>query len=61
MALDIPQVYCRNVLEVVKSLFGNPKFDGEIHFCAEKIYDDDGKCLYNEIWMTDWWWDVQVS
>jgi Plavaka transposase len=58
MALDTPQVYCRNILEVIKSLFGNPKFDEEMHFRVERIYNNNKKRFYNKIWITDWWWDV---
>jgi len=54
-----PQVYCRNVLEVVKYLFGNPMFAEEMHYRAEKVFDANGKRLYNEIWTSDWWWEVQ--
>jgi hypothetical protein len=56
---DTPQVYCRNVLEVIKSLFGNPMFCGEMHFRAERVFDENGKRLYNEIWTSDWWWEIQ--
>src|SRR5579871_6511737 len=59
MTLGTPQVYCYNVLEVIKCLFGNPMFAGEMHFCAERVFDENGKCLFNEIWTSDWWWDVQ--
>ena len=57
--LDTPQIYCRDVVEVVKSLFGNPIFDGQMHFRAERIFDESGKRLFNEIWTSDWWWEIQ--
>ena len=53
------QVYCQNVLEVIKYLFGNSMFAEEMYYHTEKVFDANGKCLYTEIWISNWWWEVQ--
>lgn len=61
MTLAIPKIFFRNALEVVKFLFGNTMFNGKMHFCAERIFDENGKRLFNELWTSNWWWEIQVS
>ena len=59
MFFNAPQVYCCDIVEVVKSLFGNLIFDGQMHFCTERIFDESRKHIFNEIWTSDWWWEIQ--
>ena len=54
--------YYRDVLECIRSLFGNPQFTQDLAFVPERHYTSpDCTCrLYNEMYMGDWWWTVQV-
>jgi len=54
--------YCRDVIECIWSLSGDPQFSQELVFAPEQHYTNH-KCtcqIYNEIYMGDWWWSVQV-
>jgi Plavaka transposase len=59
--LGTPRIFFRDALEVLKFLFGNTIFKEKMHFSAERVYDENGKRLFNEVWTSDWWWEVQVS
>ena len=61
MTLDTPKIFFQDALEVIKFLFGNTMFDGKMYFHAERIFDENGKHLFNELWTSDWWWEIQVS
>jgi len=61
MTFGNPKLFFRDALEVVKFIFGNSKFAEKMHFCAERNFDENGKQLFNEVWTSDWWWEVQVS
>ena len=54
--------YCRDVLECVRSLFGDPQFTQDLAFAPERHYTNSERThrLYNEMYTCDWWWTVQV-
>ena len=61
MDLGNPKLFFQDALEVVKFLFGNSMFAKKMYFHAESNFDENGKHLFNEVWISDWWWEVQVS
>ena len=56
------QFYFRDVLESIRSLYGDPEFAGDLAFVPERHYTDDRRTrrVYNEMYTGDWWWSVQV-
>jgi Plavaka transposase len=56
------QFFCRDALQCIRTLYGNPEFRQDLVFAPERHYtDDDRKCrIVNEMYTGDWWWDLQV-
>jgi hypothetical protein len=54
--------YC-NVIDCIKSLFGDPNFTSFLRFSPEKHYTDDtkGVQMYHDMHTGKWWWTTQVS
>ncbi|KAG8727916.1 hypothetical protein FRC11_012195, partial [Ceratobasidium sp. 423] len=54
-------LFGRNILDVVRELIGNPRFNAYIRYAPERLYTtQDKKChLYGEMWTGDWWWRMQ--
>jgi hypothetical protein len=54
--------YCRDVIECIRSLYGDPHFAKNLAFAPERHYTSpDRRCrIYNEMYTSDWWWSVQV-
>ena len=52
--------YCRDVIECIRSLYGDPRFAQELVFAPERHYTDHERTcqIYNKIYMGDWWWLV---
>ncbi|KAH9175218.1 hypothetical protein EDB89DRAFT_2113355 [Lactarius sanguifluus] len=57
------QFYFRDVLECIRTLYGNPEFARDLVFVPECHYTDhERKChVYSEMHTGDWWWAVQTS
>jgi hypothetical protein len=55
-------LYSRDVLECIRSLYGNPQFAQDLIFAPERHYTSQDRCsrIYNEMHTGDWWWNVQV-
>ena len=56
------EFYCRDVIECIRSLYGNSQFAQELAFAPERHYTNH-KCtcrIYDEMYTGDWWWSVQV-
>ncbi|KAH9009002.1 hypothetical protein EDB83DRAFT_2509016 [Lactarius deliciosus] len=55
--------YFRNVLQCIRTLFGDPEFAHELAFAPERHYSDPERtyCVYSEMHTGDWWWAVQTS
>jgi Plavaka transposase len=57
------EFYCRDVLECIQSLYGDPQFAQDLVFAPERYYSDHTRTsrIYNEMHTGDWWWSVQVG
>ncbi|KZV88704.1 hypothetical protein EXIGLDRAFT_751545 [Exidia glandulosa HHB12029] len=55
-------LFWRNALDVVRDLFADPTFAGQLKFVPERHYADRERLsrLYNEFNSGDWWWQTQV-
>ena len=60
---EVCEVYYRDVMECIKSLFGDPAFTPYLHFAPEKHYTDDTEDtrMYHDMHTGKWWWSTQVS
>jgi hypothetical protein len=56
------QFYCRDILECIRTLYGNPEFTSEMVFSPERYYTSHERTsrIYNEMHTCDWWWEMQV-
>jgi hypothetical protein len=56
-------VYIRDVVKCVESLFGDPAFAPVLVFSPERHYSDKDQTqrLYHEMHTGTWWWETQVS
>jgi len=56
------EFYCRDVIECIQLLYGDPRFAQELVFAPERHYTNHKRTcqIYNEIYTGDWWWSVQV-
>jgi hypothetical protein len=54
--------YWCDVLECIRSLYGNPKLAQDLAFLPERHYTGHARTsrIYNEMYTGDWWWSVQV-
>jgi Plavaka transposase len=59
---EVCEVYYRDVIECVKTLFGDPTFTPYLQFAPEKHYTDDTKDVrvYHDMYTGKWWWRTQV-
>ncbi|KAF8527227.1 hypothetical protein JB92DRAFT_2805596 [Gautieria morchelliformis] len=57
------ELFYQDPVECVRELMGNPAFHEVLHYVPEHIFEDEKRTehIYNEMWMADWWWDLQVS
>ncbi|KAH9010418.1 hypothetical protein EDB84DRAFT_1590846 [Lactarius hengduanensis] len=57
------KVYYRDVIECIKSLFGDPNFALYLHFAPEKHYTNDTEDtqMYHDMHTGKWWWSTQVA
>ena len=60
---EVCDVFYRNVIECIRSLFGDPNFAPYLCFAPEKNYTDDTKetRMYHDMHTGKWWWATQVS
>ena len=56
------EFYCCDIIECIRSLYGDPKFVQVLVFAPERHYTSpECTCrIYNEMHTGDWWWLVQV-
>jgi hypothetical protein len=56
------ELYHRDIIPCIRSLFGDLSFMHDLVFAPVRIYTtSERKChVYNEIHTGDWWWAVQV-
>jgi len=57
------EMYSRNIIDCIKSIFGDPEFTSQLILSPEKHYADADKTqrLYHEMNTGKWWWNTQVS
>jgi hypothetical protein len=56
------EFYWRDVLECIRSLYGDPKFAQVLAFVPKRHYTCQARRtrIYNEMYTGDWWWSIQV-
>lgn len=56
------ELYCRDIMECLQALWGDPDFVGKMIFEPECQYADDDEviCLYHGMETGKWWWKIQV-
>jgi Plavaka transposase len=56
------EFYYRDMLECIRSLFGDPQFAQDLVFAPERHYTSHERKsrLYHEMYTGDWWWTIQV-
>jgi hypothetical protein len=56
------EFHYRDIIECIRSLYGDPEFAQDLAFALEQHYTDPKHtcCIYNEMYTGDWWWSVQV-
>ncbi|KAH9040509.1 hypothetical protein EDB85DRAFT_1858737, partial [Lactarius pseudohatsudake] len=57
------QFYYCDILQCIRTLYGNPEFARDLVFAPERHYTDHERTcrVYSEIHTGDWWWAVQTS
>ncbi|KAF8811835.1 hypothetical protein BYT27DRAFT_7208143 [Phlegmacium glaucopus] len=55
-------LWCRDPVECIKELFGNPEFQDIQCYSPCRVYQDEAGTNreYDEMWSADWWWDTQT-
>lgn len=63
VAGEVFDVYFRDILHCVRSLYGNPEFLSLLIFAPERHYVDSDQTnrLYHDMHTGKWWWETQVS
>ena len=56
-------VYFRDIIQCVRSLYGDPEFSSVLVFVPERHYLDADQTirLYHDMHTGKWWWETQVS
>lgn len=56
------EFYCRDVMQSIQALYGDPRFADHLVFAPERHYtSQERNCrIYNEMHTGNWWWMVQV-
>lgn len=57
------ELWCRNPVDALRSLWANPALLQFMKFAPERQFsDDEMDCrLYNEVNTCNWWWEKQVG
>ncbi|KAJ3715707.1 hypothetical protein C8R42DRAFT_725514 [Lentinula raphanica] len=55
------EMYFRDILECIKSLYGDAEFAEYLKFAPERHYEsaDRSEALYHDMHTTGWWWSTQ--
>ncbi|KAG2335638.1 hypothetical protein BDR05DRAFT_978923 [Suillus weaverae] len=56
-------VYYCDIIECIKSLYGDPDFARYLTFAPERHYTDEDQtiCLFHDMHTGKWWWNTQIS
>ncbi|KAF8515663.1 hypothetical protein JB92DRAFT_3088385 [Gautieria morchelliformis] len=54
-------IWCRDPVECVHELIGNPDFCDAMKYVPERLFSDESEEeeIINEMWTAQWWWDMQ--
>ena len=52
-------LWTRNVLQCIQLLLGHLPFEEHTVYGPVRLFDTNGRRIYNEIYTADWWWDTQ--
>ncbi|KAI9434821.1 hypothetical protein H4582DRAFT_2174356 [Lactarius indigo] len=57
------QFYFRDILQCIRTLYGDPEFARDLVFVPERHYTDHERTcrVYSEMHTGNWWWAVQTS
>ncbi|KAF8269868.1 hypothetical protein EI94DRAFT_1828626 [Lactarius quietus] len=57
------QLYSRDILQCIRTLFGDPEYVRDMAFAPKCHYTDSQQTcrVYSEMYTGDWWWAVQTS
>ncbi|PPQ85738.1 hypothetical protein CVT24_001926, partial [Panaeolus cyanescens] len=60
---EVIEFYSRDILECIRTIWGDPDFVDDLILQPERHYADDGKSkrMYYEMHTGRWWWTTQVS
>ncbi|KAF8509392.1 hypothetical protein JB92DRAFT_3083772 [Gautieria morchelliformis] len=56
-------IWCRNPVDCVKELIGNPAFKEAMHYAPQKVFTDltEADQVFNKMWTGEWWWELQQA
>ena len=56
-------IWCHDPVACVNELLANPMFHEHMKFGPEKHFMDDSEedQIINEMWITQWWWNLQAT
>jgi hypothetical protein len=56
-------IYHRDIIQCIRTLFGSKDFDPVLALAPERHYEDATKTnrYYDDMHTGRWWWDTQVS
>jgi hypothetical protein len=59
---DTLEFYFRDILQCIRTIYGDPEFTRDLVFAPERHYTDHERTcrVYSEMHTGDWWWAVQV-
>jgi hypothetical protein len=60
---EVLQLWKQDTIECIRELMGNPAFQEHLRYTPQCMYEDKDRktCIFDEMWMGDWWWNMQVS
>ena len=60
---EVLEFYARDIIECLRTLWGDPDFDGNLIVEPERLYaDEDTRVrIYHDMNTGKWWWDSQVE
>ena len=51
----------KDTLEVLKDIVRDERLAPYTKWVPERLYDEEGRRVYADLWTCDWWWRVQVD
>jgi Plavaka transposase len=60
---EVFELYSRNIIDCIKSLFGDPEFAPHLFLAPERHYEDVTMTnkIVHEMNTCRWWWNTQVG